>query len=88
MVLLERDASSYCITAPYSPSQNGVTECMNRMLEELARAMWLAADLPTFLWEQAVAHAAYVRNQAYSSAIKTTTPYEHWHGQKPNVSHL
>jgi len=76
------------MTAPYSPSQNGVTERINHTLEELARAMRLAADLPTFLWEQAVAHAAYVRNQAYSSTIKTATPYERWHGQKPDVSHL
>jgi transposase InsO family protein len=27
------------LMAPYSPSQNGVAERMNRMLEELARAM-------------------------------------------------
>ena len=27
------------MTAPYSPSQNGVAECMNRTLEKLARAM-------------------------------------------------
>jgi len=39
------------MTAPYSPSQNGIAEHMNRTLEELARAMRLAADLPTFLWE-------------------------------------
>jgi hypothetical protein len=74
--------------APYSPSQNGVAERMNRMLEELARAMWIAADLSIFLWEQAIAHATYVRNRAYSSAIKTVTPYECWHGHKLNVSHL
>ncbi len=27
------------MTAPYSPSQNGVAERMNRTLEDLARAM-------------------------------------------------
>jgi len=43
---------------------------MNRTLEEFARAMRIAADLPVFLWEQAVAHAAYVRNRAYSSASR------------------
>jgi hypothetical protein len=76
------------MTAPHSPSQNGVAERMNRTLEELARAMRLAADLPVFLWEQAVSHAAYVRNRAYNSAIKTSTPYERWYGRKPDVSHL
>ena len=50
--------------------------------------MRIAADLPVFLWEQAIAHAAYVRNRAYSSAIKVATPYERWFNKKPDVSHL
>jgi hypothetical protein len=75
------------MTAPYSPSQNGVAEHMNRTLVELARAMLIAAKLPEFLWEPAVEHAAYIRNRAYTSAIKCT-PYQAWHGHKPDVSHL
>ena len=76
------------LTAPYSPSQNGVAKCMNRTLVELARAMLKASDLPEFLWEPAVAHAAYIRNRAYTSAIKDQTPYQGWYGNKPNVTHL
>jgi hypothetical protein len=37
------------MTAPHSPAQNRVAEQMNWMLEELAQAMHLAADLPVFL---------------------------------------
>jgi hypothetical protein len=36
-------------TAPYSPSQNGVAERMNRTLVEIAQAM--LRGLPEFLWE-------------------------------------
>ena len=75
-------------TAPYSSSQNGIAEHMNRTLADLAQAMRIAADLPVFLWEQAIAHAAYVQNWVYSSAIKVNTPYKHWYGRKPNVTHL
>ncbi len=75
-------------TASYSSSQNGVAEHMNCMLADLARAMCITADLPVFLWEYAVTHAAYVQNRAYSSAIKVTTPYECWYGWKPDVTHL
>jgi transposase InsO family protein len=39
-------------TAPYSPSQNGVAERFNRTLLELARAMLIAKNLPTFLWDE------------------------------------
>lgn len=76
------------MTAPYLLAQNGVAKQMNRTLKELARVMHLAAGLLVFLWEQAVSHAAYVHNQAYSIAIKTATPYKHWHRQKLDVSHL
>jgi len=76
------------MTAPYSPSQNGVAKRMNCMLKDLAQAMQITADLPVFLWEQAIAHAAYIQNRAYSSAIKVIMPYEHWFNTKPDVSHL
>jgi len=76
------------MTAPYSPSQNGVAERMNRTLVELACTMINTAKLPKFLWEPTVAHAAYVRNCAYTIAIQNETPYQVWHRTKPNISHL
>jgi hypothetical protein len=75
-------------TAPYSPSQNSVAERMNRTLVELARAMIMASKLPEFLWEPTVAHAAYIRNRAYTMSIKDKTPYQVWFGTKLNVLHL
>ena len=75
-------------SAPYSPSQNGVAERFNQMLLELARATLISKDLPTFLWDEAVAHAAYLQNRAPTRALSGKTPYEAWHGTKPNVSHL
>jgi hypothetical protein len=76
------------MTAPYSPSQNGVAERMNRTLVELARAMLIDSQLPEFLWEHAVAHAAYVRNRSFTKAVTGRTPYEGWFGTRPNVAHL
>jgi hypothetical protein len=75
-------------TALYSSSQNGIAKHMHRTLADLARAMHIAANLLVFLWEYALAHAAYVQNQVYSSAIKVNTPYKCWYGRKPNVTHL
>ena len=46
--------------ALYSPSQNGVAERFNQTLLELARAMLISKNLPTFLWDEVVAHAAYL----------------------------
>ena len=75
-------------TAPYSPSQNGVAERFNRTLLELARAMLIAKKLPNFLWAEAVAYAAYLRNRAPTKALCGRTPEEAWTGKKPNVMHL
>ena len=50
--------------------------------------MLISKDLPIFLWDEAVAHAAYLRNRAPTRALNGKTPYEAWHGSKPNVSHL
>jgi len=76
------------VMAPYSPSQNGVAEQMNRTLVELTHAMLSASELPEFLWEATVAHAAYLRNMSYTKPKAKGTPYQLWHGRKPNVSHL
>ena len=75
-------------TAPYSPSQNGAAERLNRTLVELARAMMIAQNVPTFLWEYAIQHAAYLRERAPTRTLPEKTPYEAWYGRKPDVSHL
>ena len=93
---INKDLESWCHekgmtiekTAPYSPSQNGIAERMNCTLVELARSMTAATKMPEFLWEPAVAHAAYLRNRAYTSSREGTTPYHAWSRQKPNASHF
>lgn len=76
------------VTALYSPSQNRVAEHMNHMLVELAHTMLTATELPEFLWEPAVAHAAYMRNLSYMKPRANATPYQIWHSIRPNVAHL
>ena len=79
------------MTARNSPLQNrdGVlAEQMNRTLVGLARTMLTAKGLPEFLWEPAVAHAAYLTNRAYSRTREDPTSYEKWNNTRPNVSNL
>jgi hypothetical protein len=46
------------------------------------------SKLLEFLWEPAVAHTMYVQNLSYTKYIPKATPYQLWHGDKPDVSHL
>lgn len=41
-------------TAPYTPQQNGRAERDNRTIVESARAMLFCADLPKYLWAEAI----------------------------------
>ena len=75
-------------TAPYSPSQHGAAKRFNRTLLELGCAMLIEKNLPPFLWPEAVAHAAYIRNRSPTRALDGRTPHEAWTGQKPDVSHF
>jgi transposase InsO family protein len=76
-------------TAPYSPSQNGIAERLNRTLVEHARAMIYAKNLPKSLWPEAVSYACYIKNCSPVRALESNlTPYEMFFSRKPDVSKL
>ena len=74
-------------TAPYSPDQNGVAERANRTIMERVRAIITEANLDKRLWMDLADTVVYLKNCSPTSAV-ATTPYELWHGVKPNLSHL
>jgi transposase InsO family protein len=76
-------------TIPDSPQQNGVAERYNRTLIEMARTMIHSAGLAMKFWGEAVMAANYTRNRCPTSTVEgNVTPYEIWHGRRPNIRHL
>ena len=76
-------------TVAYSPQQNGVAEQLNRTLVEAARSMMYQAGLSFSFWAEAVSTASYLRNRMVTTAVKCgKTPYQLWHGEKPNLEHI
>ena len=71
-------------TAPYSPDQNGVA---NRTIMERVKAIIADANLDKRLWMEIADTVVYLKNRSPTSAVETT-PYEMWHGNKPNIAHL
>ena len=65
---INKDLHAWCLdrgieiqmTAPYTPKQNGVTECWNKTIVELARSMIFVHDVPNELWPEAMSHATYM----------------------------
>ncbi|PIL28276.1 hypothetical protein GSI_09564 [Ganoderma sinense ZZ0214-1] len=75
-------------TTPNSSAQNGVAKRVNRTVMDRALAILIEMDLPKFLWPEAVAHVAYLKNRSPTRALKDKTPEEVWSGRKPDVSDL
>ena len=74
-------------TVPYSSPQNGVAERKNRTIIEMAKCMLLDAGLSQQYWGEAVMTAVYLQNRLPTKATNKT-PFELWHGEKPEMSHI
>ncbi|WVZ79350.1 LOW QUALITY PROTEIN: hypothetical protein U9M48_026940 [Paspalum notatum var. saurae] len=76
------------LTAPYSPQQNGVVERRNQTIVGMARSMLKAKKMPVEFWGEAVNTAVFILNRAPTKSLKGMTPFEAWHGRKPDVSFM
>nr|GFB05301.1 hypothetical protein [Tanacetum cinerariifolium] len=72
-------------SAARTPQQNGVVERRNRALVEAARTMLTFANLPSFLWAEAIATACFTQNRSIIYKRFEKTPYELINKRKPNI---
>ena len=86
--LLKEHGVKWEPTASYNPSQNGVAERCFRTLFERTRAILSSANLPIRLWGKAIMTVTYLKNRSPTTALDKVTPYEAWHGKKPDLSYL
>jgi hypothetical protein len=86
---LEKDGIRIEFTVPHTPSQNGVAERLNRTLITKARAMLVAAELPSQLWGEAVHVACYLKNLTpIDTEAELKSPEELWTGRPTDLGHL
>nr|GFB80675.1 retrovirus-related Pol polyprotein from transposon TNT 1-94 [Tanacetum cinerariifolium] len=71
--------------AARTPQQNGVVERRNRTLVEAARTMLTFANLPSFLWAEAIAIACFTQNRSIIHKRFDKTTYELINKRKPNI---
>jgi hypothetical protein len=75
-------------TAPYTSAQNGRSKRAHLTIMNKARAMRLACGLPSNRWDEFARTAAYLTVRCPTSTLADMTPYEAYHGVKPNLSRL
>nr|GEX16975.1 retrovirus-related Pol polyprotein from transposon TNT 1-94 [Tanacetum cinerariifolium] len=68
-----------------TPQQNGVVERRNQTLVEAAKTMLTFANLPLFLWAEAIATACFTQNCLIIHKRFDKTPYELMNKRKPNI---
>ncbi|MBW0466507.1 hypothetical protein O181_006222 [Austropuccinia psidii MF-1] len=61
---------------PYSPSENGEAERLNRTLGDMARSMLLESNLPNCFWRYAYLMAAFIHNRIPNSRRGDKSPFE------------
>lgn len=76
------------LVTPYSPQQNGVTERKNITVVEIGRCLMNDKYLPKQFWAEAVNTSVYLLNQLPTRALEKMTPFEAWHGRKPETTHI
>ncbi|WVZ97231.1 hypothetical protein U9M48_042781 [Paspalum notatum var. saurae] len=75
-------------SSPYTPPQNGVVECKNRTLVEMAWTMLDENRNPRRFWAEAVNTACYIANRIFLRAFLGKTSYELQFARQPSVKHL
>nr|GEU63483.1 integrase, catalytic region, zinc finger, CCHC-type, peptidase aspartic, catalytic [Tanacetum cinerariifolium] len=71
--------------AARTPQQNDVVERRNRTLVEAARTLLTFANLPLFLWAEAIATTFFTKNHLIIHKRFDKTPYELINKRKPNI---
>ncbi|XP_044723701.1 reverse transcriptase (RNA-dependent DNA polymerase) domain-containing protein [Hirsutella rhossiliensis] len=67
--------------------QNGAIEVFHRVLSEKLNPTLIRSGLERKWWPYVLQSITYVRNLSPTAKLPTT-PYEAWHGEKPDVTHL
>lgn len=82
-------------SVPYTPEQNGLVERDIGTIKRSAKTMLnnsglqnADGEIDKSLWPYAIHCAVYASNRVINASNRMKTPYELWHGMKPNVKNL
>jgi hypothetical protein len=84
------DANGYTlqVTTPYMSAHNGHVECMHLTIMNRMRTMCVSTpNIPPNRWDKFAMTAGYLSACTPTHTL-SKTPFDAWHGKKPDLSHL
>ena len=75
-------------TAPYNPSQNGVSKRINRTIHKKIRSMLSNVELPNGFWVEALATTIHLINRSPNKWLDFQVAEEVWTGKSHSYKHL
>jgi hypothetical protein len=63
-------------------------ERRNQTIIGMARSMLKGMGVPASFWGEAVSTAVHILNRSFTRSVDGRTPFEAWHGHKPDVQYL
>ena len=72
----------------HRPELHSIVERWNRTVAKMANSMMYEARINFPLWSAAFCHANLIRNRLPVTGLGTLTPYEIFHGKRPQVDNL
>jgi hypothetical protein len=84
----DKEGVKHELSATYTPQQNGVVECKNKIFITIARAMLDDYGTPKRFWSEAINTACHATNRVYLHRLLEKTLYELLVGRKPNISYF
>lgn len=88
LIFLSRAGIAQQYSCPETPQQNGRAETVNRRIQDRIRCMLLDSGLGRHFWAETALMAAGIINCTPRRCLNNVTPYEVWHGQRPDLSNL
>jgi hypothetical protein len=76
------------LTAPHTSAHNGRVERLHCTIMGKARAMRIACNAPSDLWDEFCTTVAYLTNFTASTSNGGKTPHELWFSAVPSLAHL
>ena len=75
-------------SAPYTPRQNGVSECDGRTIMDMTRCLLNEAHLPKTLWGEIASTAVFLTNRLPLAGIGGDTPFHRMFGKHADLPYF